>query len=59
MATKSILKNIDIRGQSLCWSFIRALENAEKKKGKEVVLTKSHRELSQEQIRKIFGDDNQ
>ena len=56
MATKSITKNIDIRDKELCKTFISALENAEKKRSKEVSLSRSFIELKGEKIKELFGD---
>ncbi len=58
MATKSILKNINIRNKNLCRNFVNALENAEGKKAKEVVLSRSCTEIKGEIIKEIFGNDN-
>jgi ribosomal protein L30E len=59
MATKSILKNISIRDKSLCKSFVQALENAENRQAKKIVLSKSCRELTREQIKKYFSNNHQ
>lgn len=55
MATKSITKNIDIRDKALGKSLVVALENAKGKKSKEVVYSKTYREIHGDEIRKIFG----
>lgn len=55
MATKSILKNIDIRDKALGKSLVVALENAKGKKSKKVVLSKACREVQGEEIKKILG----
>lgn len=55
MATKSILKNIDIRDKALGKSLVVALENAKGKKSKEVVLSKACHEAQGEEIKKILG----
>lgn len=55
MATNSILKNVDIRKKSLCRAFVSALENAKKKKSKEVILSKACTEIKEERIKEIFG----
>jgi len=54
MATKSILKNIDIRNKSLCRNLLNALEHAEGKKSKEVKLNKPYAEIKKEQIKELF-----
>lgn len=56
MATKSIMKNVDIRDKKLCRAFVDALENAEGKKSKEVVLSRTFKEISGDKIKKIFGE---
>lgn len=55
MATKSIYKNIAIKDRHLARGLIRALENAEKKTSREIVISKKHHSASDEEIRKIFG----
>lgn len=56
MATKSITKNVDIKDKRLCRNFVAALENAENKHSKEVILSRSFKELKGDKIREIFGD---
>lgn len=56
MATKSILKNIDIKEKRMGRSIILALENAEGKKEKEVKLSRSCREIKGSKIKDLFGD---
>ncbi len=58
MATKSILKHVIIKDKKLCHNLILALENAEKKQGKEVVLQRGLKTASKDDIIKIFGDKN-
>ena len=55
MATKSILKNIHIRDKRSAWNLVNALENAKKKKGKEVILSKNLNEIKGEKIKEFFG----
>lgn len=55
MATKSILKNINIRNRLLCRNLLIALENAEGKKGKKVILSKPYVEVKGKEIKEIFG----
>lgn len=55
MATRSITKNIDIRDKRLGKNLIVALENASGKKSKEVQMSRTYTDLSDEQIKKIFG----
>lgn len=56
MATKSFLKNIVIKDKKSAERFLSALENAENKKAKKVVIDKRVENISNcEQIRKIFN----
>lgn len=57
MATKSFLKNIVIKDKKVAENFINALNNAERKKAKKVVVDKRIENITdKEQIRKIFID---
>ena len=57
MATKSFLKNIFIKDKKVAENFINALNNAENKKAKNVVVDKRIENITdKEQIRKIFID---
>ncbi|MDD3892880.1 MAG: hypothetical protein PHE03_11330 [Bacteroidales bacterium] len=56
MATKSILKNIDIRERRMGRALILALEKSEAKEGKEVELSRICREIKGEKIKDIFGN---
>jgi len=55
MATKSFLKNIDIRGGRSCSRFVSAIENAQNKSGKEVVMSKHVHMVKKGDIKKFFG----
>jgi len=55
MATKSILKNVDIKDRKLARSFIYALEKAQSKKSKEVHLSRTCSEATGDEIKKLFG----
>lgn len=57
MATKSIMKNIDIRDKKLGKNLIVALENASGKHSKEVQISRTYSEARGEQIKKIFGSN--
>ena len=57
MATKSIMKNVDIRDRKLCRSFVEALENAEGKGSKEVILSRTFKEVSGDKIKELFGEN--
>ena len=56
MATKSFLKNIVIKDGKQAERFLMALENAEKKKSKEITINQRVEEIKNpEQIRKLFA----
>ena len=55
MATKSIYNDIYIRDKKLGRNLVNALENAGKKKAKEVVASKKHQDIAGEKIKEIFG----
>lgn len=55
MATKSILKNININEKHMGSNFISALERAQDKPGKEVIVSKSCSVLKKDQIKLLFG----
>lgn len=57
MATKSFLKNITIKDRKSAENFIKALENAEKKKAKKVTFDKRTEDVTDsEEIRKLFSN---
>lgn len=53
MATKSITKNVVVKGRSQCLALTRALENSKAASGT-VPYSKACGDLSREQIREIF-----
>jgi hypothetical protein len=55
MATKSITKNVVIRSKPLARNFVRALENAEGKSSKNVVVDKTVHEIKGDALREMFG----
>lgn len=55
MATKSILKNITIKEKTTSRSLINALENADKKKVKDIEFSRGVRTADKELIQKLFG----
>ena len=55
MATKSILKNVDIKDKKLVKSLIIALENAAGKQSKEVTLSRRYDDVRGEKIKEILG----
>jgi hypothetical protein len=54
MATNSILKGININSKQLGRNFVSALENAESKKSKDVVLSKACTTVRKDQIKALF-----
>lgn len=55
MATKSILKNVNITDKSSARKFISALENAQNKTSKTVSYTRTVKEVKGDDINKFFG----
>lgn len=58
MATKSILKTIHIKKSKSALALVRALENAKKKKDKDVLMSRPYSEATREEIHKLFGEHN-
>ena len=58
MATKSITKNVVVRSKPLARNFIRAVENAQGKTSKDVVISKTVHTLKGEKLKDIFGADS-
>ena len=56
MATNSIYKEMRIKDRKYCRNFVAALENAEKKSGKDVVPSKRIQEIRGNILKKMFGD---
>lgn len=55
MATKSILKDVRFKDKTLCRNFAAALEHAKGKKSKNVVLSRTCKEVPREKINDFFG----
>jgi hypothetical protein len=55
MATKSILKNVDIKDRKLGKSLVVALESAAGKKAKKVTLSRTYSDIHGEKIKDILG----
>ncbi len=55
MATKSIIKDVNIKDKKLANAFVYAMEKSKEKKSKEVVLSRTCEEASAETIRLLFG----
>ena len=56
MATKSVLKNIDVKTRNSALALVNALENAKGKHAQPVKRTRTFSDASKEEIRKMFGD---
>ena len=56
MATKSILKNVQINKKDMAKSLVSALDNAEKKSSKDVILNRALDEVKGKDIKVLFGD---
>ena len=57
MATKSILKNVDIKDKKLGKSLVVALEHAAGKSSKKIIMNRSYKDIHGEDIKKVFGDN--
>lgn len=55
MATKSILKNVDIKDKKLGKSLVVALENAAGKSSKDVQLSRTYEDARGSKLRSILG----
>lgn len=55
MATKSILKSVDIKDKKLSKSLVVALENASGKRSKNVQLSRTYEDVRGEKLRSIFN----
>ena len=55
MATTSILSNVVITESESAKQLISALEIAEKKKSKNVILSRPYRDVHDAEIKKLFG----
>ena len=56
MATKSVLKNIDIKTPAAARALVNALENAQGKYAQPVENNRAFSDADREEIRKMFGD---
>lgn len=56
MATKSILKNVDIKDSKLGKALVIALEDAYGKSSKKVQLSRTYSDIRGSQIKELFGD---
>lgn len=58
MATKSILKNVDVKDKKLAKSLVVALENAANKKSQSVSLSRTYTDIKSDKIKEIFGNNS-
>lgn len=56
MATKSILANVRFKDRTLCRGLANALENAQDKKSKEVVLSRTCKAIPKDKIKDFFRE---
>lgn len=54
MATKSFLKNVTMKSKNQSVKLLNALEQAHKKRSKEVEFTRSYVTATQDDVRKMF-----
>ena len=54
MATKSIIKNVNIKGRKQISQLVSALEHAHEYRGEEVIMTRAVSEVNGEKINKFF-----
>lgn len=55
MATKSVLKNVDIKTRASALALVSALENAKGKSSQPVIKNRTFSDASKSEIRKMFG----
>ena len=55
MATSSFFRNINIKTPKQARSLLKALENAEKRRGEEVRMSRPVQEISREQAKDVFA----
>lgn len=55
MATKSILKNVNISEKRFARTFVKALDEAENAKYKPAKLTRECKEITGDKIKEFFG----
>lgn len=55
MATKSIIKNVDIKDRKLGKSLVVALENAAGKSSKNVTLSRTYKDVRGTNIKEVLG----
>ena len=55
MATKSVLKTVDIKTRTSALALVNALENAKGKSSQPVTNSRTFSDASREEIKKMFG----
>lgn len=55
MATKSFLKDVQLRDKKQCQAFIKALEKSQSYSPKTTTTTFVAKDMQKDQIRKVFG----
>lgn len=55
MATKSFLKNVDIKEKKLGKALVVALENASEKHSKNITLSRTYSDIHGNKIKELFG----
>lgn len=58
MATSSIMRNVRIKDQKLVKNLVVALENAKETSDDKVELKRPYYEMTTEDIKKVFGENN-
>lgn len=58
MATRSILKNVNIKNARAVKNFIRSMENAQYKKSRKVAITKAYSEATEDEMRALLRETN-
>ena len=56
MATNSIYKEMRVKNRNCCRNLVTALENAEKRSSKVVVISKRIQEIKGDALKKMFKD---
>jgi hypothetical protein len=57
MATKSVVKTVDITSKKLANGFIKALENAQDKHSKDVEFSRTVKTLRKDEVKAFFGEE--
>lgn len=57
MATKSILKSVDLTSKKLASGFVKALEHSQDKKSKTVEYSRTTKVLRKDEVKNFFGEE--